>query len=127
MRQFDTFSKSLAQVESRVQFLDQLASRLIAEKHMEAKSVSQINENVQAAQRKLFDRLDNVRHELEDALRLARFDANVHELSNWVDEKLAVLRKQTADDEFRSLQLEDKLAYLRQHQVKLKNFSFLFK
>jgi hypothetical protein len=53
MRQFDTFSKSLSQVDSRVQFLDQLASRLITEKHMEAKSVAQINENVQEAQRKL--------------------------------------------------------------------------
>lgn len=117
MRQFDTFSKSLAQVENRVQFLDQLASRLITEKHMEAKSVSQINENVQTAQRKLFDRMDTVRHELEDALRLARFDTNVQEMSNWVDEKLVVLRKQTTDDEFRAMQLEDKLAQLRQHQV----------
>jgi DNA-binding NtrC family response regulator len=117
MRKFDTFSKSLAQVESRVQFLDQLASRLIAEKHMEAKSVAQINENVQTAQRKLFDRMDSVRHELENALRLARFDGNVHEMSNWVDEKLVILRKQTAEDELRSMQLEDKLAQLRQHQV----------
>lgn len=118
MRQFDTFSKSLAQLESRVQFLDQLASRLIAEKHMESKSVVQINENVQAAQRRLFDRMDTVRHELEDALRLAKFDASVHELSNWVDEKLVILRKQTSDEEFRSLQLDDKLAHLQQHQVR---------
>ncbi|KAI6189412.1 Karst [Aphelenchoides bicaudatus] len=117
MRQFDTFSKSLAQLESRVQFLDQLASRLINEKHMESKAVAQINENVQAAQRRLFDRMDTSRHELEDALRLARFDANVHEMSNWVDEKLAVLRKQTSDEEFRSLHLDDKLAQLRQHQA----------
>jgi spectrin beta len=47
MRQFDTFSKSLSQLDSRVQFLDQLAARLIAEKHMEHASVRQINENVQ--------------------------------------------------------------------------------
>lgn len=121
MRQFDTFSKSLAQLENRVQFLDQLASRLITEKHMESKAVAQINENVQEAQRRLFDRMDTVRHELEDALRLARFDASVHEMTIWVDEKLVVLRKQTSDEEFRSLQLDDKLAHLRQHQVNLLN------
>jgi vacuolar-type H+-ATPase subunit I/STV1 len=61
--------------------------------------------------------MDLVRHDLEGALRLARFDANVQELLIWVDEKLAVVRQQTEGSEFRAMQFEEKLTHLRQHQA----------
>ncbi|KAI6229996.1 Spectrin repeat-containing domain protein [Aphelenchoides fujianensis] len=117
MRQFDTFGKALGQLDSRVQDLDDLAKRLTDEKHMQIADINEIDARVQDAQRRLHERMDLVRRELEDALRVARFDDSVQELSVWLDEQLALLRAQSADTTPRPMSVEEKLAQLKGRQA----------
>ncbi|KAI6237537.1 hypothetical protein M3Y95_00275500 [Aphelenchoides besseyi] len=117
MRQFDTFGKALGQLDSRVQDLDDLAKRLDDEKHMQIADINESNARVQEAQRQLHGRMDLVRRELEDALRVARFDDNIQELSGWLDERLALLRAQSTEEKTRAMSVDEKLAQLKGRQA----------
>ena len=86
MRRFDTFGRALGQLDARIADLDELARRLIAEKHMETAAIEELDERVLAEQRRLHERMDAVRRELEAALRVARFDASITELLTWVSD-----------------------------------------
>lgn len=117
MRQFDMFGRALGQLDSRIADLDELARRLVAEKHMEATAIAELNERVLAAQHRLHERMDAVRRELEAALRVARFDGSVTELQTLVSELLALLNGAPTATDAATLGVDEKLAALKQRQA----------
>ncbi|CAD5225498.1 unnamed protein product [Bursaphelenchus okinawaensis] len=116
MKQFVTFTKAKQQIDERVEQLDTLAKQFVAEDHIDKVSIQKINKSVQEHLHTLGDQMDIVRRELEDALKLAKFDSNVMELGNWVEEKLNRIKLQT-EAEFRQNSLEDKLKHIKHHQA----------
>ncbi|CAD5229846.1 unnamed protein product [Bursaphelenchus xylophilus] len=116
MKHFVTFTKAKQQIDERVEQLDTLAKQFVAEDHIDKVSIQQINHSVQEALSHLGDQMDIVRRELEDALKLAKFDSNVMELGSWVEEKLNHIKLQT-EAEFRQNSLEEKLQHLKHHQA----------
>lgn len=53
---------------------------------------------------------------LADALKLARFNSDVAEMENWIDEKQKRIRMET-DRQAKLTSIEDKMKRLQKHQV----------
>ncbi|KAI3422187.1 hypothetical protein GPALN_012720 [Globodera pallida] len=114
-REFGTFMRTMAPLEERVKRLAELARELALRGHMEANECKRLAKKVGVRMDLLRDRMEGVQTALDEGAELEQFEAQLAEMSEWVEEKEKRVKAQTV--ETGGALLEQKLERLKRQQA----------
>jgi len=116
LRQFETFTRVLGQLEERVNLLDDAGHHLIKNKHMEVPRIEANLRHVHTALDECKVHHNDVYRRLQAALDQAKFIDDLMDLDQWIGDKLKRLKSQL-EHQSKSMSLEEKLENLKKQQA----------